>query len=145
MLVPDEYILSGVIWLPQRVTAANLAKIANTNSVSAIFGEDGRTCESITFMSLIKIERALRVDMWTYGSLATSASVLAHIFYWLKYIRARLAPEVMMLITHFPHHVSAAEVTHELSSRLGAPVVSPYFDADEAICVVRELPRPSKL
>ncbi len=145
-LFPDDIVATGM-WLPFATNEDSLKNVTRCCNVSASFGADNITCESVTFATALKGAKATRVDIWVYGPRVPTRIVLAHVYYWLRQLKDVFNVDVspIMLQVYFPTDVDVAEVKNHLSAKFGPVMFSPTFDCDEMIYVSRPLYSESKL
>ena len=141
-LFPDEYFVVWNFWAPFPVNKNSLKYVAKVTEMSGLFSADGSNCKSITFTSIGRVSSGVRIDLWIYGSQATSSTVVANVYYWLRHYKylVNLESFKLSLIVHFPLHVDQDDVRSHLAAKLGSPLDTSAFDCDEAICVVKEMP-----
>ena len=136
-LFPDGYFASSCTWSPQLVNYKNLRKAAMVCDVTALFGVDGTTCESIAFVNSMALrDGSTRLDIWMYGSKITANQVLAYIYFSLLNKKTSQFPR---MIVYYPWHVDREEVNTQLSQTIGGPSEDSEFDTNESASFLKNI------
>ena len=139
-LFPEGYFCVPGFWMPYQTTNRTLRAEACRNDVTASFGPDGTTCESVAFHSLLLMKDSVtRFDVWVYGSQVNARTVLSHFLFWFEAKFNALKTAIVTFMLCFPRHVDQQEVKSHLVDVLGLPEVSDVFDTDECVMFVKNI------
>ena len=123
---------------PHLVNENTLKLFSKHSNVSASFGVDGSTCESIAFTTTqLILTSSVRVDVFVHGSNLAPQLVLQHTYFWLCHLTNIVSPEIInvALSVCFPLNVNKDYVRKDLTLKLEEPLSSSTFDSDEVIYV----------